>query len=143
MSTSVSVLPAAGDERALLDLAAARLGEPLPRSRPLWSATFVTGLADGGTGLLVIMDHVLADGIAGLAVLGTLVDQAAETAGARADRFPVPAPRAWELAVDAWRGRLRRAGPPNQARRARRVACAGSAREWRNLGAPGRRACCR
>src|ERR1035441_3504146 len=68
------------DARALLDLAATQLGEPLPRSRPLWSATFVTGLADGGTGLLAIMDQVLAEGIAGLAVLGTLVDQVAETA---------------------------------------------------------------
>ena len=42
--------------------------------------------------LLVIMDHVLADGVAGLAVLGTLVDQLAETAQARAARFPAPAP---------------------------------------------------
>ena len=102
--------PPPADERALLDLAAAQLGEPMPRFRPLWSATFVTGLADGGIGLLVIMDHVLADGVAGLAVLGTLVDQAAETAQGRAERFPVPAPRARELAADAWRGRLRRAG---------------------------------
>ena len=118
--------PPPGDERALLDLAAAQLREPMPRSRPLWSATFVTGLAGGGTGLLVIMDHVLADGIAGLAVLGTLVDQAAETAQARADRFPAPAPRARELAADAWRGRLRRAaraepGAPRQARGLRRI----------------------
>ena len=118
--------PPPGDERALLDLAAARLREPMPRSRPLWSATFVTGLAGGGTGLLVIMDHVLADGIAGLAVLGTLVDQAAETAQPRADRFPAPAPRARELAADAWRGRLRRAGraapgAPHQARGLRRI----------------------
>jgi len=118
--------PPPGDERALLDLAAAQLGEPLPRSRPLWSATFVTGLADGGTGLLVIMDHVLADGIAGLAVLGALTDQAAESAGARTDRFPAPAPRTRELAVDAWRGRLHRvarAGPgaPRQARGLRRI----------------------
>jgi diacylglycerol O-acyltransferase / wax synthase len=117
--------PPPGDERALLDLAAAQLREPMPRSRPLWSATFVTGLAGGGTGLLVIMDHVLADGIAGLAVLGTLVDQAAETAQARAERFPAPAPRTRELAADAWRGRLRRAaragpGAPRQARGLRR-----------------------
>jgi len=106
--------PPPGDERAVLDLAAAQLREPMPRSRPLWSATFVTGLADGGTGLLVIMDHVLADGVAGLAVLGMLVDQVAETVQAPAGRFPVPAPRARELAADAWRGRLRpaeRAGP--------------------------------
>ncbi len=118
--------PPPGDERALLDLAAAQLGEPLPRSRPLWSATFVTGLADGGIALLVIIDHVLADGIAGLAVLGTLADQAAETAAPRANRFPAPAPRIWELAVDAWRGRLHRTGPagpgtPGQARGLRRI----------------------
>ena len=46
--------PPPGDERTLLDLAAAQLGEPLPPSRPLWSAMFVTGLADGGSALLVI-----------------------------------------------------------------------------------------
>jgi WS/DGAT/MGAT family acyltransferase len=72
------------------------------------------------------MDHVLADGIAGLAVLGALTDQAAEAAGARTDRFPAPAPRARELAADAWRGRLRRAaragpGTPSQARGLRRI----------------------
>ena len=132
--------PPPGDERALLDLAAAQLGEPLPRSRPLWSATFVTGLADGGTGLLVIMDHVLADGIAGLAVLGTLVDQAAETArrgrtGSRhrhRERGNSPSMPGGVACA----GR----GGPDQARRARRAACAGSARESQNLGAPGRRA---
>jgi diacylglycerol O-acyltransferase / wax synthase len=85
--------PPPGDERALLDLAAARLAKPMPRSRPLWSATFVSGLPGGGTGLLVIMDHVLADGIAGLAVLGMLVDQVGGTAQARADRStPLIAP---------------------------------------------------
>jgi len=41
--------PPPGDERAVLDLAAAQLRVPMPRSRPLWSATFVTGLADGGS----------------------------------------------------------------------------------------------
>jgi len=115
--------PPPGDERALLDLAAVQLSEPLPWSRPLWSATFVTGLADGGTGLLVIVDHVLADGTALLTVLGTLVDQAAQ---ARAARFPAPAPRIGELAADAWRGRLRRArptgsGPQRQAGGLRRI----------------------
>ena len=111
--------PPPGDERALLDLAAAQLGEPLPRSRPLWSVTFVTGLTGGGTGLLLIVDHVLADGVAGLALLGALADQAAGTPTARADRFPVPAPRTRELAADAWRDRLHRAGPTGPAGPAR------------------------
>ena len=48
---------------------------PLPRSRPLWSATVVTGLASGGTGLVFAMDHVLTDGIGGLAVLARLADE--------------------------------------------------------------------
>jgi len=135
--------PPPGDERALLDLAAAQLHEPMPRSRPLWSATFVTGLADGGTGLLVIMDHVLADGIAGLAVLGTLVDQAAETAQARANPFPAPAPRARELAADAGEAACGGLRGPGLACRARRVACAESARGWQNWEVPGHRAGCR
>ena len=84
-----------------------------PRSSP--------GLAGGGTGLLIIMDHVLADGIAGLAVLGMLVNQVAGTAGARTGRFPAPAPRARELAADAWRSRLHRVarGEPGALREAR------------------------
>jgi len=82
------------DERALLEVAAAVTGEPLPRSRPLRSATFVTGLAGGGTGLVIVMNHVLADGIGGLAVLARLVDEAPglPPGGPQAAGFPVPAP---------------------------------------------------
>jgi len=102
--------PAPGDQRALLDVAAVVLGEPLPRTRPLWSATFVTGLADGGTGLVIVMNHVLADGIGGLAILASLVDGGPRLppAGTRAVPFPAPAPRASALAADAWAGRARR-----------------------------------
>jgi diacylglycerol O-acyltransferase len=102
--------PAPGDERALLDVAAAVTGEPLLRSRPLWSATFVTGLADGGTGLVIVMNHVLADGIGGLAVLARLVDPipGLPPAGPEAAPFPAPAPRVRALAADAWAGRAHR-----------------------------------
>ena len=88
--------PPPGDERALLEVAAAVTGEPLPRSRPLWSATLVTGLAGGGTGLVIVMNHVLADGIGGLAVLARLVDEAPglPPANPQAAGFPVPAPGA-------------------------------------------------
>ena len=100
--------PPPGDERALLEVAAAVTGEPLPRARPLWSATFVTGLADGGTGLVIVMNHVLADGIGGLAVLARLVDEApGPPPGDPQAGFPVPAPRAHALAADAWAGRAR------------------------------------
>lgn len=102
--------PAPGDERALLEVAAAVTGEPLLRSRPLWSATFVTGLADDSTGLVIIMNHVLADGIGGLAVLARLVDPipGLPPAGLEAAPFPAPAPRAGALAADAWAGRAHR-----------------------------------
>jgi WS/DGAT/MGAT family acyltransferase len=101
--------PAPGDERALLDAAAAVITTPLPRSRPLWSATFVTGLAGGGTGLVIVMDHVLADGIGGLAVLARLVDKGP---GLPPDfgraGFPAPAPTRRALALDAWAERAYR-----------------------------------
>ena len=106
--------PAPGDQRALLDVAAAVIGEPLPRSRPLWSATFVTGLAGGGTGLVMVMNHVLADGIGGLAVLAELVDEGPglPSAGPAAVPFPAPTPGARTLAVEAWAGRARRLAHP-------------------------------
>ena len=95
--------PPPGDERALLDAAAAVITTPLRRSGPLWSATFVTGLAGGGTGLVIVMDHVLADGIGGLAVLARLVDKGP---GLPPDvgqaPFPAPAPTRRALALDAW-----------------------------------------
>ena len=98
-----------GDERALLEVAAAVTLAPLPRSRPLWSATFVTGLAGGGTGLVIVMNHVLADGIGGLAVLAMLADEAPGLPPGNPElaRFPVPAPRTRTLAADAWAGRAR------------------------------------
>ena len=55
------------------------------------------------------MNHVLADGIGGLAVLAKLVDEMPGLppgAPGRA-RFPVPAPGARALAADAWAGRAR------------------------------------
>jgi WS/DGAT/MGAT family acyltransferase len=102
--------PPPADQRALLEVAAAVASERLPRSRPLWSATFVTGLAGGGTGLIIVMNHVLADGIGGLAILAQLVDQGPRPPPAtpEAERFPVPAPPARALAADAWAGRARR-----------------------------------
>jgi WS/DGAT/MGAT family acyltransferase len=80
--------PPPGDDRALLDVAAACLTAPLPAGRPLWSATFVTGLTRGRTGLVIVADHVIADGVAGLAVLGRLADPPA--AGSPAPDVPGP-----------------------------------------------------
>ncbi len=90
--------PAPGDERALLDLAARVMTTPLPPVRPLWSAAVVTGVAGGGVALLVVLHHVLADGVGGLAVLAALADGAPEPGPAAPPR-PMPTRR--ELAADA------------------------------------------
>ena len=96
--------PAPGDERALLDFAAERMTSRLPIGRPLWSATFVTGVTGDRVALVVVFHHVLADGVGGLAVLAHLVDGADATAG---PPFPRPAASIPALALDAWRARGR------------------------------------
>jgi WS/DGAT/MGAT family acyltransferase len=96
-----------GDQQALLDLAAAVVIEPLPRSRPLWSAVFITGLADNAVALVIVVHHVLVDGIGGLAVLANLVDHRIGPASLPTVAFPRRPPSARRLAVDAVRWRLR------------------------------------
>jgi diacylglycerol O-acyltransferase / wax synthase len=110
--------PKPGDQTALLEVAATVVTEPLPWSRPLWAATFVTGLADGSTGLILVMNHVVADGVGGLAVLAGLGDEVAGSVPAvrPAASFPAPAPSVRTLAADAWAGRVRRLRHPTSLR---------------------------
>jgi diacylglycerol O-acyltransferase / wax synthase len=91
-------------EQSLLDLAAAQLTTRLPRDRPLWAATLVIGAGDGRAALVVVFHHVLADGIAGLAVLGRLVDGVPTV---DASNFPRPAPSLIRLALDSAASRVR------------------------------------
>jgi len=98
--------PAPGDRAAVLAVAASLIERRLDRTRPLWSATFVTGLASGQTALIILFHHVMADGIGGLAVLASLVD-GAEAVAPRPDVRPTqPAPGARVLFADAWRERV-------------------------------------
>ncbi len=95
--------PGTGNEEALLTLAAELVTDRLPDDRPLWRLTFVTGLVDNRTAILLIFHHVLADGIGGLAVLANLVDGAH---GPAETDFPRTAPTPWALASDAATERL-------------------------------------
>lgn len=95
--------PADGDQGALLEVAAAAATAPLPRDHPLWSVTVVTGLKDGSMALLLVLHHVLADGIGGLAALASLVDGAPP---APARTFPASAPTSTALRIDANRRRI-------------------------------------
>ena len=103
--------PDPGDERALLDVAVALIAAPLTRSAPLWSAILVTGLARGDAALVVVLHHVLADGVGGLGVLAHLVDQAPSPPEVV---FPRQRPSLRLLALDAtrdkWRGVRRGVG---------------------------------
>ncbi|ANP73458.1 wax ester/triacylglycerol synthase domain-containing protein [Cryobacterium arcticum] len=95
-------------EHEVLDIAATLLSTPLPRSRPLWTATLV--VTPGGTeaALIVVFHHVLADGIGGLAVLAGLVDGThGDGSPAPIAPFPRPRPSAGQIAADMLRLRLR------------------------------------
>jgi diacylglycerol O-acyltransferase len=102
---TAATCPAPGDEAALLAVAADTLTRTLPANRPLWSATLVTSMADGNAALIVMLHHVLADGLGGLAVLARLVD--GEPTVSVATDFPRPSPGHGALYVDACRIRLR------------------------------------
>src|SRR5581483_10687219 len=61
-------------------------GRPLDRSRPLWEAYLIHGLADGQVGLLTKIHHAAIDGLSGAEIMGSLLDLSPE------GREPVPAP---------------------------------------------------
>lgn len=54
--------------------AATEAAWPLDRERPLWRAVVVGPLPDRRFGVLVVLSHVLADGLAGVSLLGALFD---------------------------------------------------------------------
>jgi diacylglycerol O-acyltransferase len=94
--------PEPGSDRALFDTATDLLCRPLGRDRPMWRAYLVS--SPQRAALIVVIHHVLADGLGGLAILAALTDE-------RIDRpvraFPLRAPASWELAADAAGHRLR------------------------------------
>jgi diacylglycerol O-acyltransferase / wax synthase len=67
-------LPAPADEAQLLAACEELRHRRLSRSRPLWELWFLTGLPNGRVGLFMKLHHAIADGVAGIAVLGAFVD---------------------------------------------------------------------
>jgi len=97
-------VPAPGDETVLLQVCAELNTGRMDRSRPLWQVWLLTGLAGGRTGLLIRLHHVVADGIAALALLGALFDpDPAAPAAAAPAGAPEPVPATRELAADQLR----------------------------------------
>lgn len=79
----------------------------LDKSRPLWEMWFLTGLPDQRIGLFIRLHHVVADGIAGVAELGALLDAAPSSATTPAQPWiPEPWPSARHLLLDNLQRRL-------------------------------------
>ncbi|HEV8222271.1 MAG TPA: wax ester/triacylglycerol synthase domain-containing protein [Streptosporangiaceae bacterium] len=95
--------PRPGDEQALLDTALSAIMSPLPPDAPLWAAVLVTGPGGDAVALVIVLHHVLADGVGGLAVLASLIDAPARSPGTC---FPRPAPARARLARQALEARL-------------------------------------
>jgi len=67
-------IPAPADEVTLLRVCSELNEGRLDRFRPLWEMWLLTGLADGNVGMLIRLHHVVADGIAAVAMIGGLFD---------------------------------------------------------------------
>jgi WS/DGAT/MGAT family acyltransferase len=70
----VVAVPAPGDARAVLDLAAVLASDPLDRARPLWQFTVVEGLADGRGAMIQKLHHSITDGEGGIRLSSAFVD---------------------------------------------------------------------
>jgi diacylglycerol O-acyltransferase len=126
-----------GDEAQLLQACAQLYQRRLDPSRPLWQAWLLPGLPDQQVGLFLRAHHTLADGVAGMAAFGTLLDLSADAATPVAPPWtPTPIPSAGELLHDNLRRRLRGldrrlsslAHPIRSVRRARHISGA-----WREF----------
>lgn len=84
-------------------------------SRPLWEMWFLPGLPAGCVGVFMRMHHVVADGMAAVATLGSLLDPTPEGQVREvAPRASCPEPSTRQLAVDNLQRRLR--GPARMLR---------------------------
>lgn len=101
-------------EHDVLQVAADVVCQRLDPDRPLWRARLLTGLPADRAALVIVMHHVVADGLGGLALLGSLIDGGP---GAGSVAFPAPRPARRELVADATRDRwTRMKGLPSRLR---------------------------
>jgi diacylglycerol O-acyltransferase len=125
----VATLPAGAD---LDGWAANRAVRPLDPNRPLWRAEVVDGLPDRRFAVLVVVSHVLADGLAGVALAGSLLDARPDTIATTSPAVTAPPlPSHRDLVGARWRevgAALRRARRPGIGNRA---GLRGSVRQFR------------
>ena len=99
----VGVLPlvAGADERELLAAVEQLRSRRLDRSRPLWEMWLLPGLSRGRVGMFIRLHHTVADGVAGAATLGALLDEEPDAPGSPATPWtPRPPPTSLDLLLD-------------------------------------------
>ncbi len=98
-------LPKPGNWKNLRKLASKIFSEPLDRSRPLWSFTFVEGLDElsqvqpGSVAIISKIHHVAIDGMGGAGILGIIFDLGPDAGKIPEPRDFNPAPIPNELAL--------------------------------------------
>ncbi|MFI7003427.1 wax ester/triacylglycerol synthase domain-containing protein [Nocardia sp. NPDC050175] len=97
----VLIRPESAQEPELFGIATDMLCRPLPPGRALWRACLV--ISPEHCALIVIVHHVLTDGLGGLAVLAALADEGPVQP---VRDFPQSPPSRWAMASDAARERL-------------------------------------
>jgi diacylglycerol O-acyltransferase len=80
---------ARGGENEFKNAVSKLLSATFDRRRPLWDITLIHGLKGHRTGVLIRAHHCLMDGVAGVGMLKTLLDET-PTASRRARRIPAP-----------------------------------------------------
>ena len=95
-----SPVPAPGGHTELLAAVESIRRRRLDVSRPLWEVWLLPGLAEGRVGLFLRLHHVVADGIAGLATLGALLDPRDEKGGEGHPWVARPWPTSRQLLLD-------------------------------------------
>ena len=88
----------------LVTWAAHRILRPLPVDRPLWRVEIVDGLPRRRFALIVVVHHVAADGLTGVALAGSLLDR---TPDAAPPETPVPQAPSLPSHADLVRDHLR------------------------------------
>jgi WS/DGAT/MGAT family acyltransferase len=100
-----TALPAPGDDETFRRLMGRLMSLPLDRERPLWETWLVEGLEGGRWALVFKVHHCMVDGIAGVALLGALLDVEPDAPLPTPPPWtPQPEPRGAVEVLDAWRG---------------------------------------
>jgi len=93
----------------LASWAANRCVRPLDLDRPLWRADVVDGLPGGRFAVLIVVHHILVDGLAGVWIAGSLLDSSPNaTPGQGSSPAVAPLPSHRELVIRLGAGGPRR-----------------------------------